>query len=323
MNNLLELKNLNLSFQIDKNFRAQALYDVSFSLEKGKTLGLVGESGCGKSITAMSVMKLLPKNAVITSGEVLYNGENLIAKDEKSMQKIRGNKIVLIPQDPLTSLNPLYTVGDQISEIIEFHQNLPKREARRKVIDVMQQVNIPDAESRLDDYPHQFSGGMRQRIIIAMALCCNPELIIADEPTTALDVTVQAQILNLIKEIQFKYNTSLLLITHDLGVVAEICDYVAVMYSGRIVEYAQVKSIFKNPLHPYTKGLLASLPAITLDKLKPIPAQPPSILDNISGCIFHPRCDYCMNECKKTFPEFIEAEKGHFVSCHLYKPLNH
>ncbi|EKE04187.1 MAG: hypothetical protein ACD_20C00097G0004 [uncultured bacterium] len=317
MDNILEIKNLNIGFKLEDEF-ARAIHGVNLSLEKGKSLGVVGESGCGKSVTATSIMRLLPSNAVVESGEIVYNGQNLLKYTEKEMQKIRGNKIVLIPQDPLTSLNPLYTIGDQIAEAIELHQKVSKKEARSIAIEALRQVKIPEPENRLNDYPHQFSGGMRQRVIIAMALSCNPELIIADEPTTALDVTVQAQILNLIKSIQEKYSTTLLLITHDLGVVAEVCDKVAVMYAGRIVEYADVKTIFSNPMHPYTKGLLESLPSFESKRLKPINGQPPNIDEKISGCMFHPRCSSRMDICENLEPGSNFISDSHEVCCHLY-----
>lgn len=318
MENLLEVKNLNLSFQLDKKFAAQALYDVSFSIKKGQTLGVVGESGCGKSITALSIMKLLPKNSNIISGEIIFNGNNLFSLNDKEIQSLRGQKIVLIPQDPLTSLNPLYTVGEQISEVIEFHQKKSKKEAKLIAIEMMAQVNIPEPASRFNDYPHQFSGGMRQRIIIAMALSCNPQLIIADEPTTALDVTVQAQILNLIKSVQEKYNTSLMLITHDLGVISEICNYVAVMYAGHVVEQADVQSLFSTPLHPYTRGLMASLPDKATGDLNPIKGQPPSITEHISGCPFYPRCSSKIEICEDVNPSYSLRGENHKVKCHLY-----
>lgn len=318
MNTVLEVKNLNLSFKLEEE-TAQAIYDVSFSLEKGKTLGIVGESGSGKTVTAMSIMQLLAPNAVINSGEIIFDKDDLIKTDKKILQQIRGSKIALIPQDPLTSLNPLYTVGEQISETIRLHQKVSKKEAKEIAIKAMEDVNIPEANQRYYDYPHQFSGGMRQRAIIAMALSCKPEILIADEPTTALDVTIQAQIMNLINEIQEKIGTSLILITHDLGVVAETCDYVAVMYSGRIVEYADVKTIFRNPIHPYTMALIESLPASKEKKLKTIEGQPPSITDDIKGCPFHPRCKYKIDICPQKDPDFEELKQGHFTKCYVSK----
>lgn len=317
MKNILEIKNLTLGFQLEDEL-ARAVHGVSFALEKGKVLGIVGESGCGKSVTAMSIMKLLPANAVIEEGEILYNGVNLLNLSAKEMQKIRGSKISLIPQDPLTSLNPLYTVGDQIIETIEYHRKVSSKEARKMAIEALRSVKIPESENRLNDYPHQFSGGMRQRAIIAMALCCNPELIIADEPTTALDVTVQAQILELIRQIQAERGTSLIFITHDLGVIAEFCNYVAVMYAGRIVEYARVEDIFKEPLHPYTKGLLESLPSPDKEVLNVIPGQPPAITEFVPGCVFHPRCPYRMPICDQADPVITLKENQHQVYCHLY-----
>lgn len=323
--NILEIKNLNISFQMEDEL-AKAVHGVSFVLEKGKVLGIVGESGCGKSVTAMSIMKLLPSNAVIESGEVLYceekanlsNKINLLNLSAKEMQKIRGSKISLIPQDPLTALNPLYTIGEQIIETIEYHRKVSRKKAKEIAIETLRSVKIPEPENRLNDYPHQFSGGMRQRAIIAMSLCCNPELIIADEPTTALDVTVQAQILDLIKQIQHERGTSLIFITHDLGVIAEFCNHVAVMYAGRIVEYAQVSDIFKNPLHPYTRGLLDSLPSIDKEILNVIPGQPPAITEDISGCVFHPRCPHRMPVCDKIDPALTVKENEHKVYCHLF-----
>jgi len=318
MENILEIKNLNISFKLESQ-TAKAIHGINLQLEKAKSLGIVGESGCGKSVTAMSVMKLLPSNAVIESGEILWKGKNILEYSEKEMQRIRGNKIALIPQDPMTSLNPLYTVGEQIHETVMLHQKVSSKEAKEIAIQSLKSVKIPETDKRYNDFPHQFSGGMRQRAIIAMALSCNPELIIADEPTTALDVTVQAQILNLIKSIQEKRETSLLLITHDLGIVAETCDNVAVLYAGRVVEYADVMSIFKNPLHPYTRGLMESLPAKNSLKLKTIKGQPPAISDDIRGCPFYPRCGYKMNICENVNPVLVAINESHKVSCHLHK----
>ncbi|MFA6990047.1 MAG: ABC transporter ATP-binding protein [Candidatus Gastranaerophilaceae bacterium] len=318
MTKLLEINSLNVAFKIDK-YILNAVCDVNLEIEKGKSLGLVGESGCGKTVTAMSVLRLLPKNAVIQSGKIFYNGENLLEYSEKQMQTIRGSKIVLIPQDPLTSLDPLYTIGDQILEAVELHRGVKGKEAKEIVIDALRSVKIPEPEKRIDDYPHQFSGGMRQRVIIGMALSCNPELIIADEPTTALDVTVQAQILSLIKEIQKERNTSMLLITHDLGVVAETCEDVAVMYAGRIVEYAEAKSLFSNPKHPYTQGLLESMPKTANKRLKPIKGQPPAITEYVSGCQFHPRCPYKMDICVKKEPDLFRVNNNHVAACYLLK----
>jgi len=320
MENILEIKNLNISFKLESQ-TAKAIHGVSLQLKRAKSLGIVGESGCGKSVTAMSIMKLLPSNAMIESGEILWKGKNIINYPEKDMLQIRGNKIALIPQDPMTSLNPLYTVGEQIHETIMLHQKVSKKEAKEIAIESLKSVKLPEADKSYNDYPHQFSGGMRQRAIIAMALSCNPELIIADEPTTALDVTVQAQILKLIKSIQEERGTSLLLITHDLGIVAETCDNVAVLYAGRIVEYTDTRSIFKNPLHPYTQGLMKSLPAKNSLRLKTIKGQPPAISDNVSGCPFNSRCDQKMEICENISPELISVTENHKVSCLLHKKI--
>ena len=314
--NILEAKNINLGFQSEEKF-FQALYDVSFSLQKGKTLALVGESGCGKTMSAMSILNLIPKSAKITSGEVIFNGENLLEKSQKEMSGIRGGKIALIPQDPMTSLNPLYTVGDQLLEVIKIHQNIYGDEAQKKAIEAFEQVQIPDAKSRLKNYPHEFSGGMKQRAIIAMALACNAEIIIADEPTTALDVTIQAQIMKLLKEIKENNQTSILLITHDLALVSENSDDVAVMYSGRIVEKASVDEFFSNTNHPYSRALLKSLPSNKKGRLETIKGQPPALNQIIDGCKFHPRCEFCMDRCSQSVPELVEIVKSHYSACFL------
>lgn len=318
MDKILEVKNINISFKLEDE-TAKAIHGVSLTVEKAKALGVVGESGCGKSVTAMSIMRLLPKNAIVESGEIIYKGQNLLDVPDDKMREYRGANITLIPQDPLTSLNPLYTIGDQILEAVLLHQDVSKKQGKQIVIDALKAVKIPEPEERYKDYPHQFSGGMRQRVIIAMALSCNPELIIADEPTTALDVTVQAQILKLIEDIKKERHTSMILITHDLGVIAEVCDDVAVMYAGRIVEYTTVNKIFDNPLHPYTKGLIASLPNIKGEKLKPIKGAPPSITDRVTGCPFHLRCPYKIEgKCENEEPALLEVEPEHKVACWLY-----
>lgn len=313
---ILEVKNLNLGFQSENTFR-QALFDVSFSIEKGKMLSIVGESGCGKTMSAMSILNLIPKTARITSGEIYFNGENLLTKSQKDMQHIRGSKIALIPQDPMTSLNPLYTVGDQLLEILKYQQNIQGEEAKRKAIEAFDAVQIPSAKSRLKSYPHEFSGGMKQRAIIAMALACQAEVLIADEPTTALDVTIQAQIMNLLNEIKTNNETSILLITHDLALVSENTDNIAVMYAGRIVEQAPSKEFFANPTHPYSKALLKSLPSNRGEKLETIPGQPPTLSQIIHGCKFNPRCEFCMNICKQEVPELKELTKTHKSACFL------
>lgn len=313
---ILEIKNLNLGFQFEKDFR-QALYDVTFSLESGKMLSIVGESGCGKTMSAMSILNLIPKTAKITSGEILYKGENLLTKSQKEMQKIRGAKIALIPQDPMTSLNPLYTLGDQLLEIIKIHQNLQGKEAEQKAIEAFEAVQIPSAKTRLKNYPHEFSGGMKQRAIIAMALACNAEVLIADEPTTALDVTIQSQIMNILQDIKIQKQTSILLITHDLALVRENADDIAVMYAGRIVEQAPNKEFFKNPNHPYTKALLKSIPSNRGEKLETIKGQPPTLSQEICGCKFNPRCDYCMEQCKENIPQLKTINENHRSACFL------
>ena len=315
---ILEVKNLNLGFQFENEFR-QALYDVSFSLEKGKMLSIVGESGCGKTMSAMSILRLIPKTARITSGEIIYNGENLLMKTQKEMQKIRGSKIALIPQDPMTSLNPLYTVGDQLLEIIKIHQNLHGAEAEKKAQEAFEMVQSPGAKSRLKNYPHEFSGGMKQRAIIAMALACNAEILIADEPTTALDVTIQAQIMNILNDIKTNQGTSILLITHDLALVSEHTDNIAVMYAGRIVEQAPNKEFFSNPTHPYSQALLKSLPSNRGEKLETIQGQPPTLSQNIDGCKFNPRCKFCTDICKQEIPQPKNITQNHQSSCFLIK----
>ena len=316
MDNILEIKNLNLFFRGETQ-DYQALYDINLNLERGKIHSLVGESGCGKTMTAMSVMGLLPKNAYIKSGEVVFNGENLLEYKTKQMRELRGNKIALIPQDPMTSLNPLYTIGNQLIEAIRTHSDVNKRQALRKVKEVMNLVKIPDAENKLDFYPHEFSGGMKQRIIIAMALACNAELIIADEPTTALDVTIQKQIMDLLQELQKEFSTTVLLISHDLALVSNYTDTVTVMYSGHIVEQAGVNEFFSNPKHPYSIALLNSLPNTNpVLKLKTIEGAPPSIQEIISGCKFHPRCGLAEKGlCDKNPPLLIEKAQKHYVSC--------
>lgn len=311
---VLEVKNLNLGFNCECGFR-QALFDVSFSLEKGKMHALVGESGCGKTISAMSILQLLPKTAKITGGEIIFNGKNLLKTSKKDLQHIRGAKIALIPQDPMTSLNPLYTVGDQLLEVIKIHQGLKGRDAFDKAVESLESVQIPCAAERMKAYPHEFSGGMKQRAIIAMALACQAEILIADEPTTALDVTIQAQIMNLLKEIQAKTNTSVLLITHDLALVGENADFISVMYAGRIVETAPAKEFFSNPRHPYSTALLRSLPSNKNSKLETIQGQPPSILQDIEGCRFHPRCQKCIDICTQQIPVLDNVGINHYSAC--------
>lgn len=316
--NILEVKNLNLGFETASGFK-QALYDVSFTLEKGKTHALVGESGCGKTISALSILQLLPKTARIISGEINYNEQNLLALPKKSLEKIRGSKIALIPQDPMTSLNPLYTIGDQLLEVIKKHQGLNGKEALDKAIEALEAVQIPSVKERINSYPHEFSGGMKQRAIIAMALACKAEIIIADEPTTALDVTIQAQIMSLLNDIKSQTETAILIITHDLALVGDYADEISVMYAGRIVEHAPTEEFFKNTNHPYSKALLKSLPTKKGEKLAIIKGQPPSIQQDISGCKFHPRCEYAFEICPQVVPPLKEIKAEHLSACHLNK----
>lgn len=319
MADLLDIRNLSVAFDTDSG-KVYAVNNLSLKIGRKETLGLVGETGAGKTTTALAVMKLIQSPpGKITSGEIVLEGQDLMRVPEKDMFNIRGNKISMIFQDPMTSLNPVMTVGEQISEVIELHQKLSKDELRKKTEEMLEVVGI--RKERINDYPHQFSGGMKQRVVIAMALACNPELIIADEPTTALDVTIQAQVLELMKNLKEKYDTSMILITHDLGVVAEICDYVSVIYAGSIVEYASVKDMYETPGHPYTKGLFNSIPSLDEDveSLTTIKGNPPDPSALPSGCRFHPRCDKCMEICKHTNPEFQEVSPGHFIACHLFK----
>ncbi len=314
MENILEIKNLNIFFD-----KYQALYNVNLNLEKGILHALVGESGCGKTLTAMSIMRLLPKAAEIKEGKILFNNENLLDYKERQMRDLRGDKIALIPQDPMTSLNPLYTIGNQLVESIRAHRKVSHNQALRKAKEVLDLVKIPDVENKLNFYPHEFSGGMKQRIIIAMALACNAELIIADEPTTALDVTIQKQIMDLINEIKKEFKTTILLISHDLALVSNYADYVSVMYSGHIVEQAPSNEFFKNPIHPYSIALLNSLPDKNpMLKLKTIEGAPPSIQESIFGCKFHPRCDFFKaGICDKKEPILEEKFIYHSAACFI------
>jgi len=302
--------------------KAKAVDGLDFSVLKGEFFGIVGESGCGKSVTALSVLRLIPDPpGKISNGKVFFRDRNLLELDWEEMRKIRGNEISMIFQEPMTSLNPVFTIGVQIMEPLMIHRNMGKKEARETAIKMLQRVGISSPERRVDDYPHQFSGGMRQRAMIAIALSCDPGLLIADEPTTALDVTIQAQILELMTEIKNKRKESaIILITHDLAVIAETCDRVMVMYCGKIQEVASTINLFENPLHPYTKGLMESIPSLTKKKkrLITIPGNVPGILNFPPGCPFHPRCSYRMPVCEKVVPELLEVEKDHLVRCHLY-----
>ncbi|WP_027307663.1 ABC transporter ATP-binding protein [Caloramator sp. ALD01] len=323
MGELLSIKNLKTYFYTEDGV-IKAVDDVSLSIREGETLGVVGESGCGKSITAMSILKLIPNPpGKIVDGEIIFDGKDLTKATDEEIRKIRGNKISVIFQEPMTSLNPVFTIGDQIIEAIVLHQNMNKEKAREKAIDMLKLVGIPRADEVVDAYPHELSGGMRQRAMIAMAMACNPKLLIADEPTTALDVTIQAQILDLMRDLKNKTNTSIMLITHDLGVVAEMADHVVVMYAGKVVEEANVYEIFKNPMHPYTLGLLESKPILNQDKdrLNSIPGQVPNPLNMPEGCYFHPRCSKAMDICRREQPELCSVKDGHRVACHLNREV--
>jgi peptide/nickel transport system ATP-binding protein len=317
---LLEVKDLRTHFRTDDGI-VKAVDGVTFEVEKGKTLGIVGESGCGKSVTCLTIMGLNPARNTISSGEALFKGENLLTMPKKRLRDIRGNDIAMIFQDPMTSLNPVHTIGRQLVEAIKLHRDVSSRNARARALELLKAVGIPRAERRVDDYPHQFSGGMRQRVMIAMSLVNDPDLLIADEPTTALDVTTQAQILELMNRLQREFGSAIIIITHDLGVVAETADDVVVMYAARVVERAPVDNLFQRPHMPYTWGLLGSLPRLDADteRLTQIPGQPPSLLNPPRGCRFHPRCPYVMNVCKETEPELrpISDDPGHLQACHL------
>lgn len=316
---ILQVNNLVTSFGLDRG-RFNAVDGISFDMNKGETLGVVGESGCGKSMTALSIMRLVPKPGLISEGDVLLNGTNLLKKGRTEMRRIRGNQISMIFQEPMTSLNPLFTVGNQIVEVYNVHRKLSKAAARDKAIDSLKLVGIPEPKKRFSEYPHQLSGGMRQRVMIAMALACEPQVLLADEPTTALDVTIQAQILDLLYGLKEKVNTSIMMITHDLGVVAEVADRVIVMYAGKIVEQAAIKELFRNPLHPYTQGLLGSVPRIdrTREALHEIKGTVPSLDDMPKGCRFAPRCSQRRPECQEHDPDVVEKTDGHLVKCLLY-----
>jgi peptide/nickel transport system ATP-binding protein len=317
---LLEVRDLRTSFRTDDGI-VKAVDGVTFSVEKGKTLGIVGESGCGKSVTCLTIMGLNNRRNTTSSGEALFNGENLLEMSPRRLRDLRGEDIAMIFQDPMTSLNPVHSIGKQLVEAVMLHRDVTKRDARLRALELLKAVGIPRAERRVDDYPHQFSGGMRQRVMIAMALINEPDLLIADEPTTALDVTTQAQILKLMTTLQSEFDTAIIMITHDLGVVAEIADDVVVMYAGKVAEEGTVDEIFTRPHHPYTWGLLGSLPRIDADveRLVQIQGQPPSLLNPPKGCRFHPRCPYVMEICKSNQPALlpVSSQPHHLQACHL------
>lgn len=316
MRNLLSIHGLKTYFYTEGHI-VEALDGIDLHVGKGKTEGLVGESGCGKTVTGLSIMGLVPSPGRILEGEILFQGEDLLKKNRREMQRIRGNHISMIFQDPWSCLNPVLTIGTQVMEVFRLHRGMGAAESRSEAIKMLELVGIPDPLIRMKEYPYQLSGGMRQRIMIAIALSCSPSLLIADEPTTALDVTIQAQILNLLKELVEETEASLLLITHDLSVVAEICENVTVMYAGTIMERAPVRDLFKNPLHPYTRGLLDSIPRIDTEvkRLKPIEGTVPDLGHPPSGCRFHPRCPQALEVCSRQRPGAVEMAKGHFLSC--------
>ncbi len=316
---LLEIKNLSIHYKAASGL-VRAVEDLDLSLRYGETLGFVGETGAGKTTTALGIMRLVPNPpGQIVAGEIIFEGEDLAKKTEKEMRDIRGRKIAMIFQDPMTSLDPVITVGEQIAEMIRLHEKMSKRDSMAKAEQMLETVGI--RKERSCDYPHQFSGGMKQRVVIAIALACNPALLIADEPTTALDVTIQAQVLVLMKKLKVQYKTSMIMITHDLGIVAEICDTAAIMYAGNVVEYAETKALYARPLHPYTVGLFNSIPDIDTDQedLNVIAGLTPDPTNLPSGCPFHPRCPKAMEQCAKVKPGRVEVESGHFVRCYLYK----
>ncbi|WP_328800476.1 ABC transporter ATP-binding protein [Paenibacillus sp. LX16] len=325
MTQLLEVTNLRTEFKTGAG-TIRAVDGVDLSVGKGETLGIVGESGCGKSITSLSIMQLLPKGlGKVVAGEVRFNGENMLDFSERKMRSIRGNEMAMIFQEPMTSLNPVFKIGKQIAESARYHHGVSKHKAKDMAVEMLTKVGIPRPEKVAASYPHELSGGMRQRVMIAMAMVCNPKLLIADEPTTALDVTIQAQILDLMRELQKSEGTSILMITHDLGVVAEMCDRVVIMYAGQVVEETDVKTLFKDPKHPYTQSLLASLPQLNSDqeRLASIPGQVPNPLDMPKGCRFAPRCQFAKEICRAEAPELTEVEPGHKSRCLLQQEGYH
>jgi oligopeptide transport system ATP-binding protein len=322
--NILQVKDLEISFNTYGG-EVQAVRSVSFDLRRGETLAIVGESGSGKSVTAKSIMRLLPDaNSIIKGGEAVFEGQNLLSLSEKQMQGIRGSKIAMVFQDPMTSLDPTMRVGRQITESLKKHLGMSGSRANERAVELLEMVGIPNTEDRVRQYPHQFSGGMRQRVVIAISLACNPQILIADEPSTALDVTIQAQILELLRDLQERIGTSVILITHDLGVVAQTAHRVAVMYAGKVVETGTVREIFYNPQMPYTWGLLSSIPLLTADRsqdLIPIPGSPPDMLDPPTGCPFTPRCPYAMQICAEEMPDYTTFSAEHRAACWLHHPM--
>lgn len=321
---LLELRNLSTDFDTDEG-RVRAVEDISFAVKPGETLGIVGESGCGKSVTALSIMRLLPQPmGQISNGQIIFEGRDLVKIPLSEMEKIRGNRISMVFQEPMTALNPVHTIGKQLAEVLLLHKDISHADALHRSVAILHQVGIPSPEIRMGEYPHQLSGGMRQRVVIAIALACKPSLLIADEPTTALDVTIQAQILELIKDLQAEMAMSVILITHDLGVIAETCDSVVVMYAGKVVERGTVFDIFDHPTHPYTRGLLASIPRLDHErkvKLNTIDGMVPALQDLADGCRFENRCPYKRDLCETTTPTAETVSGEHQVSCHRWREL--
>ena len=316
---ILSVRDLNLWFDGDYS-SPQILNNVNFDIYKGETLGIAGESGCGKTVTSLSVLRLLKSPPARVEGTIRFQGENLLALPMNQMRKIRGNKIAMIFQEPMTSLNPFFKIGYQLEEVFKLHQNLDKKQAREKAIEMLRAVKIPLPEQRVDEYPHQLSGGMRQRVMIAMALSCHPELLIADEPTTALDVTIQAQVLDLMRQLQKEFGTAIMFITHDLGVIRQLCDRVIIMYCGEVVEIARVEELFEKPKHPYTNGLLSTLPKFgQKDKLPTIPGVVPPAGKFPAGCVFEPRCPHACEQCRAEKPELYDTGDGHCVRCFRYQ----
>jgi len=314
---LLEIKNLKVIFHGDRGSTTHAVDGLDLTIQRGQTLGLVGESGCGKTVTALSVMGLLPRASAEVSGRIRFDGAELLALSDRAMRNLRGDRLAMIFQEPMTSLNPSYSIGEQIAESLVCHRGLSRGEARARTIELLRLVKIPSPEQRVDDYPHRLSGGMRQRAMIALALACDPELLIADEPTTALDVTIQAQILELMRDLKDSTGIAIILITHDLGVVAEICDHVAVMYAGEIVEYAPVDALFAAPQHPYTIGLLGSIPRLDAktEELAAIEGMVPSLTELPAGCRFAPRCPFARERCRQASPPLAVVGLGHRSRC--------
>jgi oligopeptide/dipeptide ABC transporter ATP-binding protein len=327
---LLDVRDLKIYFETEDG-TVKAADGVSFRIDKGETLGLVGESGCGKTVTSLGILRLISPPGKIVSGEIFFNGRDLLKLSEEAIRQIRGNAISMVFQEPMTSLNPVFRVGDQIGEVLRIHRKASRKEAIEAAVRLLDEVEIPDARRRARDYPHQMSGGMRQRVMIAMAIACRPALVIADEPTTALDVTIQAQILEILRQLRSDYNLSVLLITHNLGVIAEFADRVAVMYAGRIVEEAETRDLYKSPKHPYTVGLLRSLPDISAGsaperagkkRLETIEGSVPDLIHMPPGCSFAPRCPSVMPRCSERFPETFPVGERHYARCFLYDDLH-